>query len=117
MFYLFTFYVFMKPFIDRLVIAQLAASGENKSTNASRLKVSFWTVQRIIVKQWKEVGNVDIKKKSSRPPYDNTPKIRNIIKKRSILNDGKSLNSIAKRLDISHGSVQNFVENPLGLHS
>lgn len=94
----------------------MAANGENTSTNASRLKVSFGTMQRI-VKHGKEVGNIDVKKKSGQIPYVIIPKNPNITKKRSFRNDTVSLNSVAKGIDISYQSIQNIVKNSLGLYS
>lgn len=51
-----------------------------------------------IAKQGKEVGNIDVKKKSGQTACVNIPKIPNITKK--IWNDGVSLDSIAKKMNI-----------------
>lgn len=101
MYHLFIFYVRIQPYVHCLAISQLEANGKKTLSNISRLKLPLQTVQ-MIVKQWKDEGNTGVIKKSARLSSVNALKIHNIIKKRNIQNDGISLNSIAKKLDILH---------------
>ncbi|PIO57586.1 hypothetical protein TELCIR_20996, partial [Teladorsagia circumcincta] len=100
----------------RSTIAYLASSGLSASEIARRLQMPSRTVQRL-VKQYREEGNIEPRKRTGRPRTKNTPRIRKIIKKGVVRNDGVSLNKIAKDLGVSRRTVQVIVERDLHLRS
>lgn len=105
-----------KTCASRDAIAQLATSGMKNSSIASRLGVALRTVQKI-VKQWKDEGHVQSKPGRGPKRTVNTRKMRGIIKRRIERKDDRSLNKMAKQLQISRFSVQSIVKNELGLRS
>lgn len=103
----------MKPCVHRLAIAQLVENGERIQVHY-RLQVPLRTVQRI-VKQWKSVGNVEVKKKSNTFEILSIPE--ELCSHQESCEWHRKRDSIATSLGISRQSVQSIVKNSLGLRS
>lgn len=92
----------------------LAKAGKKQADIAATMKVSRKTVWRII-KRFNETNTTNARPRSGRPRTVNTPALRAKIRSRIRYNNQRSMNKMAKELNVNPRTVRLIVRNELGL--
>lgn len=83
---------------------------------SKKLKICRSTVHRVIFR-FCELGTLEERKRTGRPPSVNTPAIRNKVKKRISRNNCVSMREMARQLNIAESSLRLVVHKSLKLRS